>query len=103
MNTILISVAVGIVAGLIDIAPMIAQKMNKSAVLSAFLQYFFVSIIILHIDLPGVIWWLKGGLVSLALALPIMIIVADRKAAPIMAGMAIFLGTLIGFAGYFLI
>lgn len=103
MNTILISIAIGIAAGLIDIAPMIAQKMERSAILSAFLQYFFVSIVILNIDLPGVIWWLKGGLVSLALALPIMIIVADRKAAPIMAGMAVILGSLIGLAGHYLI
>lgn len=103
MNTILISIAIGIAAGLIDIAPMIAQKMERSAILSAFLQYFFVSIVILNIDLPGVIWWLEGGLVSLALALPIMIIVADRKALPIMAGMAVILGSLIGLAGHYLI
>jgi hypothetical protein len=104
MNTILISIAIGIAAGLIDIFPMILQKQERSALISAFLQYFFVAIVIVNIDLFGIIWWLQGGLISLALALPIIVIVAgkDRKAVPIIAGMAVILGTLIGIAGHYL-
>jgi hypothetical protein len=105
MNTILISIAIGVAAGLIDIFPMILQKQERSALTSAFLQYFFVAIVIVNIDLFGMIWWLQGGLISLALALPIIVIVVgkDRKAVPIIAGMAVILGTLIGIAGHYLI
>lgn len=103
MSTIFISIIVSVAAGLIDIAPMIAQKMEKNAILSAFLHYFFVSIVILRIDLPGIPWWLTGGLVSLSLAVPIMIMVADKKAVPIMTGMALFLGTLVATAGHYLV
>jgi hypothetical protein len=105
MNILLISMAIGIVAGIIDILPMIIQKMNKASIISAFLQYFFVSIIIVNINLPGITWWLEGSIISFALALPIIIIVSihDKKAVPIIGMMAIILGALIGVAGHYLI
>jgi hypothetical protein len=69
----------------------------KRATISAFLQYFFVSIIIVNIDLPHVVWWLQGGLISVALALPVVFLVSaqDKKAVPIILTMVAFLGTLI--------
>jgi hypothetical protein len=104
INTLLLSAIIGIVAGVIDIIPMIIQKLDKRATISAFLQYFFVSIIIVNIDLPHVVWWLQGGLISVALALPIVVLVSaeDKKAVPIILTMAAILGTLIGIAGYYL-
>ena len=104
MDKLLLSVIIGIVAGIIDIIPMIIKKLDKRASISAFLQYFFVSIIIVNIDLPHVVWWLQGGLISVALALPVVVIVAmqDKKAVPIMLTMAAVLGTLIGIAGHYL-
>ena len=103
MNSLLISALIGIVAGVIDIIPMIIQKLGKRAIASAFLQYFFVSIIIVNIDLPGIFWWVQGGVVSLAMALPIIIIISgkDKKVIPIIASMAVVLGTLISFAGHY--
>ena len=104
MDTLLLSAMIGMVAGVIDIIPMIIQKLDKKATISAFLQYFFVSIIIVNIDLPHIVWWLQGGLISVALALPVVVLVAseDRKAVPIILAMAAILGTLIGVAGYYL-
>jgi len=104
MDTLLLSVIIGIVAGIVDIIPMVLQKLDKRATISAFLQYFFVSIIIVNIDLPHIAWWLQGGLISVALSLPVVVIVSmnDRKAVPIILGMAAILGTLIGMAGHFL-
>jgi len=104
MNTLLLSVIIGIAAGIIDIIPMIIQKLDKRATISAFLQYFFVSIIIVNIDLPHVVWWLQGGLISVALALPVVVLVSakDKKAVPIILTMAVILGTLIGVAGHYL-
>src|SRR5215469_5537082 len=103
MDKLLLSVIIGIVAGVIDIIPMIMKKLDKRASISAFLQYFFVSIIIVNIDLPHIVWWLQGGLISVALALPVVVIVSmqDKKAVPIMLTMAAVLGTLIGIAGHY--
>ena len=105
MDPLLLSVIIGIVAGTIDIIPMIVQKLEKRATISAFLQYFFVSIIIVNIDLPHIAWWLQGGLISLALALPVVVLFTaeERKAVPIVLTMAAILGTLIGIAGHFLV
>ena len=102
MDTLLLSVIIGIVAGTIDIIPMVIQKFDKRATISAFLQYFFASIIIVNIDLPHIVWWLQGGLISVALALPVIFIVStqDKKAVPIILTMAAILGTLIGIAGH---
>jgi hypothetical protein len=104
MDTLLLSVVIGIVAGIIDIIPMIIQKLDKRAIISAFLQYFFVSIIIVNIDLPHIVWWLQGWLISVALTLPVVFIVSaqDKKAVPIILTMAAILGTLIGMAGHYL-
>jgi len=104
MDSLLLSAIIGIAAGTIDIIPMIIQKLDKRATISAFLQYFFLSIIIVNIDLPHIAWWLQGGLISVALSLPVVVLVAsnDKKAVPIILTMAAVLGTLIGMAGYYL-
>jgi len=104
MDTLLLSVFIGIAAGTVDIIPMLVQKLDKRATISAFLQYFFVSIIIVNIDLPHIIWWLQGGLISVALSLPVVCLISkeDKKAIPIILTMAAILGTLIGIAGHFL-
>lgn len=103
MNTLLLSVIIGIMAGIIDIIPMVLQKLPRVATISAFLQYFFVSIIIVNIDLPYIAWWLQGGLISVSLALPVVLLVSkeDKKAVLIILTMAAILGTLIGVAGHF--
>jgi hypothetical protein len=104
MKPLLISMVIGVAAGLLDILPMIAQRLEKRAIISAFLQYFFVSIVIVNINLPGIAWWVQGSLISLALALPVIIIVSekDTKSVPIIACMAIILGGLIGIAGHYI-
>lgn len=105
MKTLLISMVIGIVAGLIDIIPMVIKKMDTRRLLSAFLQYFFVAIVIVNSNLPGIAWWLQGMLISLALSLPIIVIVSekDQKTPFIIAGMSIILGALISVAGHVLL
>ena len=104
MNVILLSVLIGIVVGAIDALPMIFKKLPKRAIVSAFLQYLFVSVIIINIDLPNVVWWIEGGLIALKMAIPIIIIIAetDKKSVPIILANAVVLGTLIALAGHFL-
>lgn len=104
MNPIVLSLLIGLAAGALDALPMILKKLPKRATISAFLQYIVVAVIIVNIDLPGVVWWLEGGLVSLMMATPIVIIIAetDKKSIPIILTNAVVLGTLIALAGYFL-
>lgn len=91
--------------GAIDILPMIKMKLDRHSIASAFIFYFILPFVILDIDLFGLAWWLKGGVTGLAMALPIIIMVAeeDKKSAPPMLIMSAVLGTLIGIAGHFLL
>ena len=104
MNVILLSVLIGIVVGAIDALPMILKKLPKRAIVSAFLQYLFVSVIIINIDLPNVVWWIEGGIIALMMAIPIIIIMVEtnKKSVPIILANSVVLGTLIAWAGHFL-
>jgi hypothetical protein len=104
MDILFLSILIGIVAGVVDIIPMIIKKLDKRATFSAFLQYLFLGIIIVNIDLPRIIWWLQGALISMAFSLPIVLIVSinDKKSVPIIIINATILGSLIGIAGHFL-
>lgn len=103
MRALLGPALIGIIAGILDVLPMIFQKMNTKTIVSAFLQYVFLGIIIINTKIPVLPWWLQGGLISLAFALPIIIILPEdnKKAAPIIGIMAIVIGTLISLAGHF--
>jgi hypothetical protein len=104
MDTFLLSVIIGIVAGIVDVAPMMMQKVPKYSTVAAFVYFFFISIIIVNIDLPYIPWWLEGGSISFALMIPLLLHVAhtDKKPLPIIAANSIIIGTLIGTAGYLL-
>ena len=103
MNLLFLSISIGLAAGIIDIIPMLIKKLDNRATISAFLQYLFLGIIIVNIDLPYIIWWLEGGLISLAFTLPIVLLVSkeDKKSVPIIMMNSIILGSLIGIAGHF--
>ncbi len=103
MKTFLLTMATGIVFGIIDILPMIKMKLDKSAIFSAFVFYLTIPFIIYNTDLFGILWWLKGGVITFILALPVIILVAKdsiKPAIPI-AAMSIILGTIIGIVGRF--
>lgn len=104
MNTLLLSIVIGLIAGIADIIPMIVQKLPRYSIVAAFLYFFFISIIIVNIDLPYIPWWMEGGLISFALMIPILIHVGatDKNPLPIIAINSVVLGTLIGITGYYL-
>jgi hypothetical protein len=81
MNNILIALAIGIVAGLIDVTPMILQKLDKAACWSAFVHWVVLGLIIpfVHWDIQP---WLRGFILGELTAVPVMIIVSqkDKKA-----------------------
>ena len=105
MKIILLTTLIGFIAGMIDILPMVKMKLDKYAISSAFIFYFIMPFIIYNTNLFGMAWWLKGGVIAMALAIPIIIIVSkeDKKSIPPMVVMSVVLGTLIGVAGHFAI
>ena len=105
MKEFLFTLLVGMVAGIIDVLPMIKMKLDKYAIISAFTFYLILPFIILNVDLFGLIWWLKGGVIGLALALPTIILVAkeEKNSVPPMVLMSILLGTLISIVGHYII
>ena len=104
MNDILIALSIGIVAGIIDVIPMLIQKMEKKANLSAFTHWVVMGLIIPFVswDIPA---WLKGLIIAEISVIPALFIVVsqDRKAIIPMTVMSAILGILIGFAGEYFI
>ena len=100
MNDIYIALLIGIIAGIIDVIPMVIQKLDKNASLSAFVHWVVLGMII-----PYVNWdmqpWFKGTVIALLTAIPIMIIVyqQDKKALIPMTIFSIILGAGVGLAG----
>lgn len=105
MKNYLIAGIIGILVGLLDITPMIIQKLPKRANISAFLQYFFISMMICFIDLPGIVWWIEGSLIALMLSIPIIVITSenDKKPKYIISSMSIVLGFIIGLSKHLFI
>ncbi|MDR2936549.1 MAG: hypothetical protein LBU80_04320 [Rikenellaceae bacterium] len=103
MDKLLLSVIIGLVAGVVDIIPMIVQKLPRYSTIAAFFYYFFISIVIVNIDLPHIPWWLEGGFISFALMIPMLIHIGhtDKKPLPIITANSIVIGTLVGIAGHF--
>ena len=81
MKEIFIALSLGIVAGIIDIIPMIMQKLDKYANASAFTHWVALGLII-----PFVSWdiapWLKGFIIAELSAIPLLYLIVpkDKKA-----------------------
>jgi hypothetical protein len=100
MNGIVVSLLIGVIAGVVDVVPMLLQKLDKLAIVSAFIHWIVLGLIIPHIDL-GIAPWLTGMVVAVLTAVPIMVIVypEDPKAIIPMLVASIVIGTLVGLAG----
>ena len=101
----LVTLLIGAAAGVIDVLPMIKMKVDKDSCVSAFAYYLRLPFVIFGIDWFGAdLWWLRGGVVALLLAIPVIILVAkdDKKSPIVMAITSIILGSIIGLVGHFL-
>ena len=98
MKTLILSIIIGAIAGIIDIIPMFIQKLDKYSIISAFLQWVVVGFVIFHIQF-GIEGWIKGLIAALLLAVPIVILVmkTDMKSAIPILGMSAVLGSMVGF------
>lgn len=100
----LLTLLIGIMAGVIDVLPMIKMKVDKYSCISAFVYYVIVPFVIFGINWFGTLWWLKGGVVAILMAIPVIILVSkeDKKSPIAMIIMSIILGSIIGITGHFL-
>lgn len=100
----LLILVIGVIAGVIDVLPMIKMKVDKYSTISAFVYYLIMPFVVFSVDWFGNLWWLRGGIVALLMALPVVILVAkeDKKSPIAMVVMSIVLGSLVGVAGHFL-
>jgi hypothetical protein len=100
MNNLFIAILIGLAAGLIDVIPMVVQKISVKECVSAFVHYFMLGIIIPFVDW-GIPAYFTGIVISLGSAIPIMILVyqKDKKAIIPMFIFSIILGAGIGYAG----
>jgi hypothetical protein len=94
------ALTIGVIAGIIDVIPMIIQGLNVFANLSAFVHWVVLGLII-----PFVSWnikpWAKGLIIAELTVLPILIIVSEQEPMSVVP-MVIFsaiLGVLVGIAG----
>ena len=100
MHNILVALIIGIVAGILDIIPMLIQKLDKFANLSAFTHWVILGLII-----PFVSWnidpWLKGLIIGELSAIPVILMVwkHDKKSFIPILLMAALLGIGIAIAG----
>ena len=100
MDSILIALAIGIIAGIIDVTPMIIQKLDKFANISAFAHWVVLGLIIPFVDW-NIAPWLKGLILGELSAIPIMILVyqEDKKALIPMGILSAILGIGVAIAG----
>jgi hypothetical protein len=97
MSKFLISILIGLGAGLIDIIPMLIQKLDRYAIFSAFFHWLILGFVISYIQLP-IAGWLKGLLLSEIMAIPIVFLVLKtepKSVIPIFT-MSSVLGILVG-------
>ena len=99
MPRLLISVLIGVIAGVVDVLPMLAQKLSKHACLSAFVHWIVLGVLISYVQLPMPAW-ANGVVIAVLACLPVAILVSEKdpkSLVPILF-MSVVLGAAVGFA-----
>ena len=101
MNNLVLELLIGLAAGLISVAFMMYRRQSRMVALAMFFHYFIVACVILHYPLPfKVEWWLQGGIISLIMIIPSVIL--NRKDPVLSLVFAAALGTLVSVVQYYL-
>jgi hypothetical protein len=97
---ILKALIIGMVAGVIDVIPMILKDMDIYSNLAAFTHWLVLGLIIPFISWP-LQGWVKGIIAGLLLAIPtvLMILPVDRLSVFPITLFSIILGAAVGFVG----
>lgn len=99
--SLLIMFCIGFVAAVIDVVPMILQKLDKSACISAAVHWIVLGFIIPSVEWP-MLPAVKGIIIAFMTMLPVGVLVAkeDAKALIPMTVFSILLGAGVGYAGF---
>lgn len=97
-------ILIGLIAGIIDVLPMVLKKMEKRACLSAFSHWVVLGVIIPWVDWD-MVPWMKGMIIALLTLIPVASLVfpQDKKAIIPMVLFSLILGAGAGWAGDFFI
>ena len=98
MKNYLISLLIGLIAAVIDTAPMILRKMDRLFIVSAFFVWIVLGLFIPKISFVS-ISFLNGIIVAILFVLPMVILIykLDPKGLPIIIVTTIILGCGVGF------
>lgn len=100
MKKFSVALSLGFAAGIVDVIPMLIMNIDMNAIVSAFIHWLVLGIVI-----PFIKWdmrsWVKGMLVAVISALPIMALVYENGPADLVpiAISSLVLGALIGLFG----
>ena len=97
MQKLFAATAIGALAGVIDVVPMLVQKIDKTSCLSAFVHWLVLGVVISYVSAP-IPDWAKGAAIGLFSALSIAILVAqtDPKSIPPILITSLVLGGIVG-------
>ncbi len=100
MKKIAIGLLIGTIAGIIDVTPMVFMDLGLYANSSAFFHWLVLGLIIPFVswDLYG---WIKGALIGVISAVPIIIMTLEKGTSSILPILvsSLVLGALMGIAG----
>lgn len=98
MTKLIVSIGIGMVAGILDVVPMIIGGVDWYSNISAFVFWVVMGVVISYSSLP-VREWAKGMIIGLLSAVPVMILVVaeEPKSVIPMFFMSVILGGLVGF------
>lgn len=98
MKNLIITLMIGVCAGFADVLPMLLRRSETSLILSVFVHWVVVTIFISYIRMP-IHPVAQGALVAALATLPILITYSQShpERLPVLLGIAIVLGGLIGF------
>lgn len=97
MPRLMTALGIGAIAGVIDVAPMLAQHLSIYACLSAWVHWVVLGVIITYVRIP-LSPYIKGIVLAQMTALPIVLLIIETdpfSAVPIFI-MSCFLGACVG-------
>jgi threonine/homoserine efflux transporter RhtA len=99
MKKTIIGVSFGVIAGIIDVIPMILQNLTWDASLSAFSMWIVNGFLIANskLEMNSI---LKGVLISFAVLLPVAILIGNKEPASLIpiSLMTVILGSALGYS-----
>ena len=97
MNKLLILLAIGVIAALVDTAPMLLRKTPWIQIATPFTHWIAAALLIGYSTMP-LPDWAKGLVIGVITTIPFLFVLAQShpNAVPVVAGISVALGTVLG-------